>query len=363
MSMTAPFPYFGGKRRLASTVWEYLGDPVVYAEPFAGSLAVLLARETAGSREIVCDTNGHISNFWRALRADPCEVAWWADYPTVHQDLRARHLWLLDWARANSAKLSEDPEYYDTKAAGWWVWGISNWVGAEWCVQPSPANKRPHAGTKRGGVGCSIQRLEYPVADEGRPYVSGTSGGRGVSSQRLAVPSDVRPFVHNSGSGQGVQTTSLAHPVDGYPNGARLLDWFYQLAARLSRVVVLNRSWESAVTPTLLQQTRSGAKPSVGIFFDPPYKTDERKHGLYSSDFDGSSSSVSEACYEWSLEHGEKFAIAFCCQAGDFEFSKRWTRVEQSMGGIRLESRKHRREVVYFSPRCWVERQMDMFDS
>ena len=37
-----PFPYFGGKWRAAGRIWEALGDPSGYVEPFAGSAAVLL---------------------------------------------------------------------------------------------------------------------------------------------------------------------------------------------------------------------------------------------------------------------------------------------------------------------------------
>ena len=52
--MKAPFPYYGGKRLLASCIWDRLGHVDVYAEPFAGSLAVLLASEPH-KMEIVCD--------------------------------------------------------------------------------------------------------------------------------------------------------------------------------------------------------------------------------------------------------------------------------------------------------------------
>ena len=43
--LRAPFPWFGGKRRAADLVWPRLGDVSTYNEPFAGSLAVLLATE------------------------------------------------------------------------------------------------------------------------------------------------------------------------------------------------------------------------------------------------------------------------------------------------------------------------------
>ena len=42
-ALKAPFPWFGGKSKVAGLVWERFGDVANYVEPFAGSLAVLLA--------------------------------------------------------------------------------------------------------------------------------------------------------------------------------------------------------------------------------------------------------------------------------------------------------------------------------
>jgi hypothetical protein len=48
-------------------------------------------------------------------------------------DLHARHRWLVDAAPALLEKLIADPEYFDAKIAGWWVWGICTWIGNGWC--------------------------------------------------------------------------------------------------------------------------------------------------------------------------------------------------------------------------------------
>ena len=53
--LKAPFPYFGGKSRVALQVWERFGDVANYVEPFAGSLAVLLGRPTEPKTETVND--------------------------------------------------------------------------------------------------------------------------------------------------------------------------------------------------------------------------------------------------------------------------------------------------------------------
>lgn len=71
-ALKAPFPYMGGKSRVARVVWQRFGDVPNYVEPFAGSLAVLLGRPAFdGNRiETVNDADGHVANFWRALQAD-----------------------------------------------------------------------------------------------------------------------------------------------------------------------------------------------------------------------------------------------------------------------------------------------------
>ena len=115
----APFPWYGGKRRWAASIWSKLGSPGVYAEPFAGSLAVLLHRRQPCAREIVCDTDGLLVQLLAgACRADPEAVAYWAAWPTIHQDLTARHTWLRDWRAEHGGDVERDPDFYDAKVAG-----------------------------------------------------------------------------------------------------------------------------------------------------------------------------------------------------------------------------------------------------
>ena len=241
--------------------------------------------------EIVCDTDGHICQLLaRACQHDPKGVAFHADYPTFHQDLRARHLWLRRWGKESADRLSEDPEWFDSRAAGWWVWGISSWIGGGWCqaVGDRTVDKRPLAKTKAGGQGVQMQRENLPVdkrplvhANGGGPgvqvqrtgvpdtipRVTSWPGGSGVQAQRTVVPWDKRPQVDSGGlGGRGVQAQRQRTP-DKIPSlgikpggrgvqaqrdelapeigtGERLRGWFDHLAQRLARVVVLNRSWE-----------------------------------------------------------------------------------------------------------------------
>ena len=130
MPISAPFPYYGGKRRVAGLIWDKFGNPTRYLEPFAGSLAVLLHRDTPCETEVVSDTDGYICNAWRSLQRDPDATAFHADYPTIHHDLTARQHTLIKWHFENSNRLSTDPDYFDPQIAGWWIWGTSNWIGS-----------------------------------------------------------------------------------------------------------------------------------------------------------------------------------------------------------------------------------------
>lgn len=130
--MRAPFPWFGGKSRVADVVWRAFGNVPNYVEPFAGSLAVLLGRPHAAKTETVNDLDCYLANFWRAVQAEPCAVAEVCDWPVNEADLHARHLWLVR-AEAFRERMKTDADFFDVKVAGWWVWGLCQWIGGGWC--------------------------------------------------------------------------------------------------------------------------------------------------------------------------------------------------------------------------------------
>lgn len=355
--LSAPFPYFGGKSRVAGEVWKRFGRSDVYAEPFAGSLAVLLANPHPARREIVCDTDGLICNFWRAVQADPEDVARHADYPTIHQDLTARHRFLVRWALDNSARLSEDPRYYDAEAAGWWVWGISIWVGAGWCTSGTAQStrrikeQRPYVSTSAGGRGVSAQRSTTPDKRPRTGSGARVSSGAGISAQREEFyVSDKRPLI-GSGSGAGGGGVGVSRQRQAPRED--IVRWFSALRDRLQRVVVLNRDWTSAVTPTVLADTETGPGERANrcIFLDPPYRTERRHAFLYQSDEDGSSDNVAERSFRWAVEHGEQYRIAYCAHVGDFDVPEGWESVVSGFGG-RKRDREESRDLVMFSPAC-----------
>ena len=420
--LSSPFPYYGGKSRWIDTVFARIGKVGVWAEPLCGTAVMTLNNPFPAPREVICELNSYIANFYRALVGDYPQTAWYADWPTNHHDLTARHRWLLAQGPELRERMTADPDDFDPKIAGWWVWGQSSWIGHGWCdgtgwdqVPDMPA----HGGHK--GVAAQ-RRTHYPVEDK-RPAIEPTTGGRGVQQQRDRVPGDQQPFACNKTGGQGVQqqrdqmprdgmprmptksdrqgvaaqrrTGPGAEPRDGIPymgthqgskgvaiqrnggagngtpampelvdpangilDGSRLRPWFAAIAARLSRVIILNRSWESALTPSVLQQTPSSPKPSVGVFLDPPYRTTradggKRSTGLYQGDTAAASDDVAAATYRWAVEYGDKYRVAYCMHAGDFPIPSGWTAETMGFSGHRDAAKREKAvDQVIFSPAC-----------
>lgn len=148
--LRAPFPWFGGKSRIAQQVFQRLGPCEHYIEPFAGSLALLLANPHIPKLETVNDADAFLANFWRAVKYAPDEVARWADDQVSELDLHARHKWLCE-DKPFQERMREDPHYYDAKMAGWWVWGQSCWIGRGWGSQAN-WHQRPHIAHTGHGV-------------------------------------------------------------------------------------------------------------------------------------------------------------------------------------------------------------------
>lgn len=73
MRIKPPFAYFGGKTILAERIASLLPEHRHYVEPFAGSLAVLLAKRPS-VHETVNDVDGWLMNFWKVLRERPGEL-------------------------------------------------------------------------------------------------------------------------------------------------------------------------------------------------------------------------------------------------------------------------------------------------
>jgi hypothetical protein len=391
--LKSPYPWFGGKRRCADLVWQRFGDVPNYVEPFFGSGAVLLARPHPARTETINDKDCYVANFWRAVTADAEGVAHYADGPVNEADLHARHRWLVSQA-AFRRRMTEDPEFYDAKIAGWWVWGISQWIGAGWCARPEWAGRvlggraargihtdvytqRPNLTTvnglhrkrvnlKRGGNGVH-RKTSLEAVRPRLPDLGGNSGavGKGVLRQSLQIP---QLSGAGSGSGRGVLSRSATSRLGQWQtrpflssdgNGvqsqwirANLVEYMRALQDRLRRVRVCCGDWRRVLGPS--PTTCIGV---TAVFLDPPYSgAANRDASIYTHD----DMDLAAEVRDWAVERGHdpKLRIALCGYEGEHEMPASWTSVawkanggygNQSQGRGRVNAG---RERIWFSPYC-----------
>lgn len=340
--LQAPFPYFGGKSKVAHAVWDRFGNPDNYVEPFGGSLAVLLARPHSHEwwlkKETVGDYSGMVVNFYRALSMNPQAVTTHANWPVTEADLTSRHLYLVRYQNELAEKLAADPTFYDAQAAGWWVWGLSAWVGGDWMTGKGP--------WKPGDP-------EGPGVYRKMPMIAGSHGGKGIHKplSKLSSQEEQHPDLHEA-------------------YGEALSERFHALADRLRRVRIACGDWSrltgAAVDP--------GAKKITAVFLDPPYDLTLRRADLYgATDHTSAENQVHESARTWALTEGASplRRIAYCSYSTDEEdalfeaagwSAYRWS----AQGGYGLQSdnaaRANKdREVIWFSPHCLKPSENGLF--
>lgn len=313
--LKAPFPWFGGKSKVADLVWSRFGNVPNYVEPFAGSLAVLLGRPHEPHTETVNDLDCLLVNFWRSVSADPESVADYADMPPNEAELSARHIWLIANKTAICERSQADVDYYDVRAAGYWVYGICSWIGSGWCSG------------------------EGPWTSDGKRLVKLGDAGRGVN----------RKLPHLGDAGRGVNR-QLPHLGDAGMGG--IYDWFDALRTRLRRVRVACGDWRRVTGDSVT--VKHGM---TGIFLDPPYADTANRANVYAHD----SSSVAHEVRAWAVENGSnpKLRIALCGYEGEHGMPDTWECVPwKARGGYGSQSADGRgrencaRERIWFSPAC-----------
>ena len=140
--MKSAYSYFGGKAKVAKTIWDRFGHINYYIEPFFGSGAVLLGSPYIPSNEVVNDMYCMITNFWRSVKYAPNKTAKYADQPMNEIELEATQTWLIPQKDELEQRLRVDLMYCDPEIAGRWVWGVAQWLGDNWCSDKT-LQKRP----------------------------------------------------------------------------------------------------------------------------------------------------------------------------------------------------------------------------
>jgi len=291
-----------------------------YVEPFAGSLAVLLGRPTDPRNEIVNDIDCYVANAWRAVKESPDEVAAYCDWPVNEADLHARHYWLHNQIEFRT-RMGHDPDYYDAKIAGWWIWGLSCWIGDNFC-RPRQQASLPHL---TGGKGVARQV----------PHLTGGKGDRGVNARRLR--NDESPSASPDGrSRSGSQSANLA-------------DWFAVLSDRLRFTKIVCGDWHRVLT-----KAATFGQGFTGVLLDPPYDTDG-----HDDVYGELSRGISAKVRDWAVANGDNplLRIALCGYDGEHEMPEDWECVAwKAAGGYGSQNRAGNdnalRERIWFNPAC-----------
>src|SRR5690606_17117591 len=239
--LKTPFPWFGGKSRVAAEVWKRFGVVHAYREPFAGGLAVLLKNPHPAKNEVITDVNHYIVNFWRAVRDKEQEVLGHLNLIRSEADLFAIHRYLSVGPEVEGFKtgIETDPEFSNAKFAAWWVYGQSIWIGHEWCNSKSYHFKKRQHFFNRGVF---------------------TDGGIG---ERIS-----------------------------------------NLKERLKTVQVIHGDWKRGVSSDTALALRRKNDLYTAVFLDPPYPTVERAE-LYVSDIDDKTEQIRQEVFAWCLKRGD----------------------------------------------------------
>ncbi len=329
--LTAPFPYFGGKRRAAPLIWQRLGDPAGYVEPFAGSAAVLLARPPFKGRrtETLNDADGWLVNAWRAIQLSPDDVAAHSWGPVSEIDYHARLAWLQQRRTPELISwLEGDPEHHDPKAAGWWLYVLACGIGdpfgrGPWRVVDGHLRKLPHLGDAGQGVNRELPHLG--------------DAGQGVN----------RKLPHLGDAGRGIHRESA------------LADYMRLLSIRLQSVRITCGSWERVITPSVTR-AGTGGDGSRAILLDPPYAT---SGNLYAETTAG----IAEAVRQWCITADPALRIILCGYDDEHdELLRHGWRVEQGKAGggagYSTRSDNGRRERLWCSPACIGKDQLSLLE-
>jgi len=163
-AITAPVPYFGGKRTLAPLIAEELGKHSAYWEPFCGSMAVLFAKPPS-AHETVNDLYGDLINLAMVL-ASP---RWRELYERLQRTICCEAIF-----RQAKAAIAEEPSSLpvtcdavdDANVARAYYYFLIAWVG-------------------RNGV-AGTRRVNYQIAVRWTP--GGGHGGTRVESAVESIP-------------------------------------------------------------------------------------------------------------------------------------------------------------------------------
>lgn len=212
LAITPPFRYFGGKRSIASVVWDHFGTVSRYIEPFCGGMSVGLACPYYEqlNAETYNDKDGWLINFWRSVQRDPDTVWDYAQRPLSEVEALA---WVRELASHNLVpNLESDVLFCRPDLAGIWLWIMNTKI--------------------------SNRTIDW---DDIPDKITANEQPSGILSRM--------------GREQGIE-------------------WLQALSKRLERCILLCGDWKRAVTPVRLRLYET-TQTVTAVFLDPPYASYE----------------------------------------------------------------------------------------
>ena len=104
MSFTcdSPLKWPGGKHYLSGDIVEMMPEHTHFIDLYAGSFAVLFAKNPEGVSEVVNDINGYLTNFWKVLQEEQ-------SFERFKRLCEATPFSQVEWREAESYRIEPDP--------------------------------------------------------------------------------------------------------------------------------------------------------------------------------------------------------------------------------------------------------------
>jgi len=265
-------------------------------------------------------------------------------------DLVARRIWLKDRLPELAARCAADPDYYDAKAAGWFLYCMASQIGGDlyadgpWVVEDGQLVK--------GAAGSGLKK-KIPAISASHPG----ENAHGTEALRRRGVTKKMPVIGANGYGETYK---------GVADMARkntLTATMHALAARLEHVRIVCGDWRRVLTPSIT--TAFGV---TAILLDPPYPTHLHSSAYGTDDEDR----IWFDAAAWAVANGHNpllriavcgYAVAEC----DEVFPSDWERYRwQTNGGYGNQGNARGRqnakaECVWFSPHCATVEQTTLF--
>lgn len=292
------YTYMGSKRSQLTNILDILGDDIsTLIEPFAGTACVSINRPKSVKNCYINDYDCHVANVLRSVMYYPDDLIKAAARPRIELDMHQTHDYLVNGkVKIREALLSSNrgciPEM-----AGWWVWGLNNWIGSGWCCE----NGYTKYLIKPDEVAIKNKDLDQFLGNKITTGRGKPCHGNNLTEQLPKATWRIKPSDSNKLTEQLSQSERVDH----------ITNMVYAIYNSLRDCRVLYGDFARVLTKSYIEG------PRTGVFLDPPYRScDKMDYGT-----DGKDLEVFTRAYNWFIDHRNdpKLRIVFCCQSGDLE--------------------------------------------